>query len=96
MRTSAEQSTGYNASRKNSVEAELTVNLYLTLRNSCPPDCVPGKVGIVTPYNQQLDELKRQFRRAIGDEYFRQVEISTVDGFQVDLTESFLLKWGSC
>jgi hypothetical protein len=63
-------------------EAELSVNLYLTLRNSCPPDSIAGKVGMITPYSQQLDELKRHFKKALGDRYETEVEINTVDGFQ--------------
>lgn len=58
------------------------MNLYLTLKKSCPPDAVAGKVGMITPYSQQMDELRNRFRRALGDRYDSEVEINTVDGFQ--------------
>lgn len=69
-------------SRRNASEAELAVNLYLTLKNACPPDTIAGKVGVITPYSQQQSELRRIFRRTLGDNYEQQVEINTVDGFQ--------------
>jgi senataxin len=74
--------TTRSMSRLNAGEAEMAVNLYLTLKNSCPPDAVAGKVGVITPYSQQNDELKNRFRRALGDGFESEVEINTVDGFQ--------------
>ncbi|GMF32208.1 unnamed protein product [Phytophthora fragariaefolia] len=71
-----------SVSRMNVGEAELAVNLYLTLKNSCPPDAIAGKVGMITPYSQQMEELKNRFRRTLGDRYEQEVEINTVDGFQ--------------
>ncbi|KAG6612686.1 uncharacterized protein IUM83_03410 [Phytophthora cinnamomi] len=71
-----------SVSRMNVGEAELAVNLYLTLKNSCPPDAIAGKVGMITPYSQQMEELRNRFRRALGDRYDQEVEINTVDGFQ--------------
>jgi hypothetical protein len=71
-----------SVSRMNVGEAELAVNLYLTLKNSCPPDAIAGKVGMITPYSQQMEELRNRFRRALGDRYEQEVEINTVDGFQ--------------
>ena len=70
------------ASRMNVGEAQLAVNLYLTLKNACPPAAVPAKVGVITPYSQQLDELKTRVGQALGDKYESEVEINTVDGFQ--------------
>lgn len=74
--------TTKSVSRMNIGEAELAVNLYLTLKNSCPPDAIAGKVGMITPYSQQMEELRKRFRRALGDRYEQEVEINTVDGFQ--------------
>ncbi|CAI5730304.1 unnamed protein product [Hyaloperonospora brassicae] len=71
-----------SVSRMNVGEAELAVNLYLTLRNSCPSDSIAGKVGMITPYSQQMEELRNRFRRALGERYEQEVEINTVDGFQ--------------
>ncbi|POM61677.1 tRNA-splicing endonuclease [Phytophthora palmivora] len=71
-----------SVSRMNVGEAELAVNLYLTLKNSCPPDAIAGKVGMITPYSQQMEELRNRFRRTLGERYEQEVEINTVDGFQ--------------
>ncbi|OQS00947.1 hypothetical protein ACHHYP_02059 [Achlya hypogyna] len=70
------------ASRANQMEIDLAVNLYLTLRNACPPDAVRGKVGVITPYAFQMEELKRAFKRACNGDYSHDVEINTVDGYQ--------------
>ncbi|KAL7685134.1 putative P-loop containing nucleoside triphosphate hydrolase, DNA2/NAM7 helicase, AAA [Plasmopara halstedii] len=79
--SSREKSTK-SVSRMNVGEAELAVNLYLTLKNSCPPDAIAGKVGVITPYSQQMEELRNRFRRTLGERYEQEVEINTVDGFQ--------------
>lgn len=71
-----------SVSRMNVGEAELAVNLFLTLKNSCPPNAISGKVGMITPYSQQMDELRNRFRHALGERYEQEVEINTVDGFQ--------------
>ncbi|RLN66943.1 hypothetical protein BBJ28_00004637, partial [Nothophytophthora sp. Chile5] len=80
--SSQENKSTKSVSRMNVGEVELAVNLYLTLKNSCPPDAIPGKVGMITPYSQQMEELRKRFRQALGDRYDQEVEINTVDGFQ--------------
>ncbi|POM63872.1 tRNA-splicing endonuclease [Phytophthora palmivora] len=79
---SSREKTTKSVSRMNVGEAELAVNLYLTLKNSCPPDAIAGKVGMITPYSQQMEELRNRFRRTLGERYEQEVEINTVDGFQ--------------
>lgn len=79
---SAEAQDSRAVSRRNVSEAELAVNLYLTLKNACPPGSIAGQVGVITPYSQQQSELRRTFRRTLGDNYEQEVEINTVDGFQ--------------
>ncbi|OQR89917.1 hypothetical protein THRCLA_09515 [Thraustotheca clavata] len=70
------------ASRSNQMEIDLAVNLYLTLRNTCPPTDIRGKVGVITPYSFQMEELKKAFSRACNGDYSHDVEINTVDGYQ--------------
>lgn len=79
---SSRETSTKSVSRMNVGEAELAVNLYLTLKKSCPPDSVAGKVGMITPYSQQMEELRSRFRHALGKHYDTEVEINTVDGFQ--------------
>ncbi|TDH73008.1 hypothetical protein CCR75_003769 [Bremia lactucae] len=79
---SSRENASKSVSRMNVGEAELAVNLYLTLKNSCSPDAITGKVGMITPYSQQMEELKKRFYCALGERYEQEVEINTVDGFQ--------------
>lgn len=39
-------------------------------------------MGIITPYKQQMNELKSQFEKLLGANYSTLVEINTVDSFQ--------------
>lgn len=41
-----------------------------------------GRIGIVTPYRQQLNELRRQFEARFGQGIHSGVEFNTVDAFQ--------------
>ncbi|MCO5611009.1 hypothetical protein L7F22_065257 [Adiantum nelumboides] len=47
-----------------------------------PDDISPGKVGIITPYQQQLSLLRERFRRVLGQNIAQGIEFNTVDGFQ--------------
>ena len=40
------------------------------------------RVGVITPYAQQLSLLKRLFERALGPRWAAEVDVNTVDGFQ--------------
>ena len=37
-----------------------------------------GRIGIVTPYKQQLHELKKQFRNVLSAEAYNVLDINTV------------------
>ena len=74
--------SGWPAStkRSNPAEARLALNVYLTLKRLGERpggDPVAGRVGIITPYRDQLSELRRVFERHASD-----VELNTVDGYQ--------------
>jgi AAA domain len=69
-------------SLNNPAEAKLAVNVYSTLAELVGATALHGTVGVITPYGQQLAELRRQFQVALGPDYASAVEISTVDGFQ--------------
>jgi len=47
-----------------------------------PQEYQPGRIALVTPYRQQLNVLKDTFSRALGQAVCRDIEFSTVDGFQ--------------
>ncbi|CAM9517575.1 unnamed protein product, partial [Discosporangium mesarthrocarpum] len=65
--------------------AVLAVNLYCTLKREFGVKCVRGKVGVITPYRNQVHEIRRQFQASgssLGNSWAEEVEISTVDAFQ--------------
>ncbi|KAH7295384.1 hypothetical protein KP509_27G044200 [Ceratopteris richardii] len=66
----------------NEAEAEMVLELFSYLRARYPQDVNAGRVGIITPYQQQLSLLKEQFRRSLGRTVTEGIEFNTVDGFQ--------------
>jgi len=79
----SENDGGGAAVRRNPDEAALVVQCFAALRGACEAaGAAPlaGRCGVLTPYNDQLKLLRRLFADAgFGGE----VELSTVDGFQV-------------
>jgi senataxin len=75
-----------SSSSFNTAEAELAATLYLRLAATLPPGGAAGRVGVVTPYKGQCDELRRVFRERLGAAVLARLEadksINTVDGFQ--------------
>lgn len=69
-------------SYRNPAEARLALNVYLTLKR-VSKEPIEGKVGIITPYSLQLHELKNLFASKFGPSYTEEVELNTVDGYQV-------------
>jgi senataxin len=65
----------------NPAEARLAVNFFTTLMYTTNNE-MAGRVGVITPYSQQLRELSRQFSDTLGASWRDKVEVSTVDGFQ--------------
>ena len=66
--------------RSNAAEAALAFNVFRTLKRlgeRPKGDSISGRVGLVTPYRDQLRVLRRVFA---GHEH--EVEINTVDGYQ--------------
>jgi senataxin len=100
--TTTSTSLSSSSSKSNQMEIDMAVNLYFTLKQACPPDMIRGKVGVITPYAQQMEELKKAFARACSVssnikqndsnlphlyDYSQDVEINTVDGHQNILFE---------
>ncbi|GAQ88481.1 protein with P-loop containing nucleoside triphosphate hydrolase domain [Klebsormidium nitens] len=77
-----ERSRGGASSLSNDAEATAVFELYQGVRRSYPGENLRGRVGIITPYKQQLEALKRKFREVMGDRAMLDVEFNTVDGFQ--------------
>ncbi len=81
MNLSTGSSVSTDKSLSNPVEAQLAVNVYLTLSFLTRSD-ISGNIGVITPYNSQRIELSHQFKDVLGSKCRDMVEISTVDGFQ--------------
>jgi len=65
-------------------ESEVAVSLeilkFLNLRY--PQEFHPERIGIITPYKQQLKELRLQVTNEFGPSIAGKMEFNTVDGFQ--------------
>jgi len=66
----------------NSTEAALALHLFNVLNSISEGLSSQSRVAIITPYSQQCSLLKTMFRKALGDDFTRFVEINTVDAFQ--------------
>lgn len=77
------QTAGSSKSLINRAEIEIADALYsrLNLDHKKLYD-FKGKIGIITPYKGQLNELKSHFRRRYGPEITNVVEFNTTDAFQ--------------
>lgn len=62
-------------SLKNVAEVNAAMSLYRGLRNLYgDSDALFGKIGVIAPYKEQLNEMKRQFRMAFGESAFDDIE----------------------
>ncbi|SCU90406.1 LAME_0E08416g1_1 [Lachancea meyersii CBS 8951] len=61
------------------VAVELVENLLNHFENSYD---FTGKIGIISPYREQMLTLKREFRRYFGNPVMSYVDFNTIDGFQ--------------
>ncbi|EEB08752.1 helicase sen1 [Schizosaccharomyces japonicus yFS275] len=76
------ESSSITKSVYNPEEASFVLTLYDKLVQDYINVDMEGKVGIVTPYRRQLQELRMQFERRYGPLIFKRVDFNTVDGFQ--------------
>ncbi|KAF9184812.1 DEAD-box type RNA helicase [Haplosporangium sp. Z 767] len=73
---------GLSHSQHNPTEAEAAVALLLGLCNNNPSLNFFRRVGVISPYKQQVRTLKDYFQRTFGREILEAVDFNTVDGFQ--------------
>ncbi|KAK9245935.1 SEN1 N terminal-domain-containing protein [Lipomyces tetrasporus] len=79
---SREQQSKTTHSYYNRAEALCAVALYRKLGDSFPQLDLEGRVGVVTPYKQQLHELRNTFRSGLGNAGMQGIDFNTIDGFQ--------------
>lgn len=66
----------------NVAELNVAMQLYERLITDVAMYDFKGKIGIITPYKGQLNELKRRFRDQYGESILSQIEFNTTDAFQ--------------
>lgn len=78
----AQESGKRGVSLMNKTEAMVATSIYDRLCRDFDHIDFTGKIGIVTPYKEQLRELIRQFRRIYGQDITDSIDFNTIDGFQ--------------
>ncbi|RFU32526.1 hypothetical protein B7463_g3842, partial [Scytalidium lignicola] len=63
-------------------ELNAALQLYRRLKTDYSTYDFKGKIGIITSYKAQLNELKSRFARTYGDSIFEEIEFNTTDAFQ--------------
>lgn len=66
----------------NSQEASVAVELVQKLMDIMPDKEFKGKVGIISPYKEQIRTLRQVFQKKWGSTIFSEIDFNTVDGFQ--------------
>ncbi|ORY04735.1 P-loop containing nucleoside triphosphate hydrolase protein [Basidiobolus meristosporus CBS 931.73] len=79
---SGREEIGRGKSLYNTKEAEIAVALVHHLCKAFPTINFSNRIGIITPYKQQLRELRRRFESAFGQTITQVIDFNTVDGFQ--------------
>ncbi|KAI9490861.1 hypothetical protein BDB00DRAFT_835720 [Zychaea mexicana] len=74
--------TGSGKSIYNAAEAEAALALVDMLANRLPNIKFAYRIGIITPYKQQLSHIKHRFERRFGPKILDVIDFNTVDGFQ--------------
>ncbi|GAA6037515.1 hypothetical protein JCM8097_008230 [Rhodosporidiobolus ruineniae] len=73
---------GRHHSWTNPTEAATTLAIYERLKREYASIDFDYRIGIVTPYKGQVQELRRTFRQRYGEEILSKIAFNTVDGFQ--------------
>ena len=47
-----------------------------------PQDKFSGKIGIISPYKEQIRKIKEVFVRKYGKPILDEIDFNTIDGFQ--------------
>ena len=66
----------------NIAEIKVAMQLYKRLTSDYPDYDFKGKVGIITPYKSQLQQLKQTFMQAYGQSIIEDIDFNTTDAFQ--------------
>lgn len=63
-------------------ELNAAIALYMRLKQDYKNIDFTGKIGIITTYKAQLNEMKARFASKFGEKIFDEIEFNTTDAFQ--------------
>ncbi|QRG35868.1 hypothetical protein FDK38_000193 [Candidozyma auris] len=63
-------------------EAQVALELVQKLMDLLPTNHFKGRIGIISPYKEQIRTLKDVFQRKYGRTILDEIDFNTVDGFQ--------------
>lgn len=66
----------------NQTESKVAVELVEKLMEVLPGKQFKGKVGIISPYKEQIRNLRNEFTKKFGASILAEIDFNTVDGFQ--------------
>ena len=66
----------------NTKELEVALQIYDRIKKEYQNVDLTGKIGIITPYKAQLNELRHRFRNRYGESIMSTIEFNTTDAFQ--------------
>lgn len=66
----------------NASECDVALDLYNRLMDEFPQLTPVVRIGVVSMYKAQINELKKRFGEKFGVQIFKKVDFNTVDGFQ--------------
>lgn len=69
-------------SLSNPTEASVALELVEKFMSLIPLEQIHGRIGIISPYKEQIRTLKLMFSRRFGHNIFNEIDFNTVDGFQ--------------
>lgn len=76
------QKSASSRSLFNRVEAEVVLELVEHLMTILPPNKFKGRVGVISPYKEQIRTLKNVFEKKFGRQISNEIDFNTVDGYQ--------------
>ncbi|KAG1414926.1 hypothetical protein G6F58_006718 [Rhizopus delemar] len=77
-----QEKMGRGKSIFNVAEADAAVCLVDLLLTKLPTIKFASKIGVITPYKQQVGQLKARFQKRFGNGIVDAIDFNTVDGFQ--------------
>lgn len=77
-----QEKVGRGKSIYNVAEADAAVALVDMLCTKLPTVKFASKIGVITPYKQQVGQLKSKFQKRFGNNIVDVIDFNTVDGFQ--------------